>query len=107
MKEKPVWIKKAAPFLIKKSLGMKISISDEEILPPSVIQFEKKILDRLTLLFYEDVTINGERRYTCLLCKKSGFTRKGMFRHLFLVHREEVESELVDVVQETFESSRK
>lgn len=103
--KRPLWLKRSFKLILKISLG--IESSETGYLPPSLESFEETITGTVKTLYSELVENDGKRTYKCLLCRRAGFTKRGLYYHFLKVHQEEIEEEILRAVEERFEASRK
>ncbi|MEM0020858.1 MAG: hypothetical protein QW333_01500 [Fervidicoccaceae archaeon] len=105
MKVRPLWLEKSISSLVRESLKMEIGeIGNEDLLPPSIVPLKNKIVERLNLLYSKDK--KNDESFTCLICYRSGFTKKGLYYHLLKVHKERLMDEVTEIVEESFRSTK-
>ena len=90
------WYKSFATKAVKYKLGMGVSKEElEQALPPFLQQHASEIADAI----FTEVAIVEGRACTCLLCKRSNLTVKGLFLHLVRVHMEELQNLLSQEIE--------
>lgn len=97
MGQAPEWIKAYSYAVLRRYLRQtRRDIDPRELLPPSVVVFDRYISERVLGVIRR--LDDGE--FACLICGRRFASRRGIYLHLVRKHREELEEYFGKIVRE-------